>query len=64
MLHNDEFYRGNVEDLLLKHLDSEQAHEGICDTRQLYLRLKWLLRRSSFYWPTMMVDLFLLLHRL
>jgi hypothetical protein len=62
VLHNDELYRTTVEYLLLKHLDSDQAHEDICDARQMYLRLKWLLRRFGFYWPTMMVDLFLLLH--
>jgi sugar diacid utilization regulator len=65
MLHNDELYRRTTEDLLLKCLGSNQArvamgevHEGICGTHQLALKMKWLLRRASFYWPTMMADCF------
>jgi len=47
-------------------LDSDQArvamgevHEGICGTHQWAPKMKWLLRRVGFYWPTMMVDCFL-----
>jgi hypothetical protein len=65
MLHNDEFYRRTVKDLLLKCLGSDQArmamrevHEGICGTHQSALKIKWLLRKASFYWPTMMADCF------
>jgi hypothetical protein len=64
-VHNDELYRRTVEDLLLKCLGSDQArvamgeiHEGICGTHQSALKMKWLLRRANFYWPTMMVDYF------
>jgi hypothetical protein len=65
VLHNDELYRRTIEDLLLKHLGSDQVrvamgevHEGICGTHQSALKIKWLLRRASFYWPTMMADYF------
>ena len=65
VLHNDELYRRTAEDLLLKCLGSDQArvtmeevHEGICGTRQSAPKMKWLLCRSNFYWPTMMVDCF------
>jgi hypothetical protein len=65
VLHNDELYRRTTEDLLLKHLRSDQVrvamgevHEGICGTHQSALKIKWLLRRASFYWPTMMADYF------
>jgi len=65
VLHNDELYRRTAEDLLLKFLGSDQArvaigevHEGICGTHQSAPKMKWLLRRAGFYWPTMMVDCF------
>jgi hypothetical protein len=64
-VHNDELYRRTTEDLLLKCLGSDQArvamgelHEGICGMHQSALKMKWLLRRADFYWPTMMVDCF------
>ena len=60
-----ELYRRTAEDFLLKCLDSDQAkvamgevHEGICATHQSALKMKWLLRRVGFYWPTRMSDYF------
>ena len=35
-----------------------EVHEGICGTHQLAPKIKWLLRRAGFYWPSMMVDSF------
>ena len=65
VLHNDELYRRTAEDLFLKCLGSYQTrvamgdvHEGICCTHQSALKMKWLLRRAGFYWPTMMADCF------
>jgi hypothetical protein len=65
MLQNDELYRRTTEDLLLKCSGSDQArvamgevHEGICDTHQSAPKMKWLLHRAGFYWPTMMTDCF------
>jgi hypothetical protein len=62
---NDEFYRRIAEDHLLKCLDNDQAkvamdevHEGICGTHQSAPKMKWLLRRDGFYWPTMITDCF------
>jgi hypothetical protein len=64
-LHNDELYRRIADDLLLKCLGTDQArvamgevHEGICGMHQSALKMKWLLHRASFYWPTMMADCF------
>jgi hypothetical protein len=58
-------YRRTADDLLLKCLDSDQAkvvvgevHEGICGTHQSAPKMKWLLQRGGFYWPTMIVDFF------
>jgi hypothetical protein len=49
----------------LKCLDNDQAkiamgkaHEGICGTHQSASKMKWLLRRIGFYWPTMIADCF------
>jgi hypothetical protein len=54
-----------VDDLLLKCLDSDQAkvamgevHEGIYDTHQSAPKMKWLLQRGGFYWPTIIADCF------
>ena len=65
VLIDDELYRRTAEDILLKCLDSDQArvaigevHEGICGTHQSTPKMKWLLRRAGFYWPTMMADCF------
>jgi hypothetical protein len=65
VLYNDELYRRITEDSLLKCLGSNQArvtmrevHEGICGTHQSAPKMKWLLRRADFYWPTMMADYF------
>ena len=62
---DDELYRRTTEDLLLKCLDSNQArvtmaevHEGICGTNQSDPKMKWLLRRAGFYWPSMISDCF------
>ena len=35
-----------------------EVHEGICGTHQSTPKMKWLLRRADFYWPTMMADCF------
>jgi hypothetical protein len=63
--HNYELYRRTTEDLLLKCLRSDQArvimgevHEDICGTHQSASKMKWLLHRAGFYWPTMMADCF------
>jgi hypothetical protein len=65
VLHNDELYQRTAEDLLLKCLGIDHAriavgevHEGICGTHQSTLKMKWLLHRACFYWPTIMTDCF------
>ena len=65
ILIDDELYHRTADDLLLKCLDADQArvamgeiHEGICDTHQSAPKIKWLLRRVGFYWPSMISDCF------
>jgi hypothetical protein len=62
---NDELCHRTTEDLLLKCLDHDQAkivmgevHEAIYGTHQSAPKMKWLLRRVGFYWPTMIADCF------
>ncbi|KAK1628906.1 hypothetical protein QYE76_003221 [Lolium multiflorum] len=54
-----------LEGLLLKCLGSAESnrllhevHEGACGTHQSAHKMKWLIRRSGFYWPTMLEDCF------
>nr|ABF97755.1 retrotransposon protein, putative, unclassified [Oryza sativa Japonica Group] len=35
-----------------------EVHEGICGTHQLAHKMKWLLRRAGYFWPTMLEDCF------
>jgi hypothetical protein len=58
-------YRRTVDVLLLKCLGLDQSkiamgevHKGICATHQSAHKMKWLLHRVVFYWPTMLNDYF------
>jgi hypothetical protein len=58
-------YRRTIDGLLLKYLGSDQSkiamgevHEGICGIHQSAHKMKWLLRRIRFYWPTILNDCF------
>jgi hypothetical protein len=60
-----ELYRQMVDGLLLKCLSKEQArvaigevHEGMCGTHQSAHKMKWMLKRAGFFWPTMVEDCF------
>ena len=65
VLVDDDLYRRTADDILLKCLGTDQArvamgevHEGICGTHQSAPKMKWLLRRACFYWPSMISDCF------
>jgi hypothetical protein len=65
VLDDGELYCRTADDLLLKCLGPDQTrlamvevHEGICGTHQSAPKMKWLLRRAYFYWPTMIADCF------
>jgi hypothetical protein len=60
-----ELYRRTFDDILLKCLGPgddilamDEVHEGICGTHQSAPKMKWLLRRSVFYWPNMIANCF------
>jgi hypothetical protein len=65
VLIDDELYRRTHSEVLLKCLGLDDAtlsmvevHEAIYGTHQSALKMKWLLRRSGFYWSNMIVDCF------
>jgi hypothetical protein len=62
---DNELYRRTIDGMLLKCLSEEQAkvamgevHEGMCGTHQSAHKMKWVLKREGFYWPTMVEDCF------
>jgi hypothetical protein len=64
LIGDDMFYR-TLEGLLLKCLGPiesnrllHEVHEGTCGTNQSAHKMKWLIRRSGYYWPTMLEDCF------
>jgi ribonuclease HI len=64
LIGDDMFYR-TLEGLLLKCLEPiesnrllHEVHEGTCGTHQSAHKMKWLIRRSGYYWPTMLEDYF------
>jgi hypothetical protein len=64
LIGDDMFYR-TLEGLLLKCLGPTEAnqllhevHEGAFGTHQSTHNMKWLIRRSGYYWPTMLEDSF------
>jgi hypothetical protein len=64
LIGDDMFYR-TLEGLLLKCLGPTEAnrllhevHEGACGTHQSTHKIKWRIRRSGYYWPSMLEDSF------
>src|SRR5512141_1249882 len=64
-LFDDELYYRTTDGVLLKCFSADQAkvaigevHEGICGTHQSAHKVKWLLRRAGYFWPTMLEDCF------
>jgi hypothetical protein len=64
LIGDDMFYR-TLEGLLLKCLGLTEVnqllhkvHEGACGTHQSAHKIKWLIRPSGYYWPTMLEDCF------
>ena len=63
ILFDDELYKKSQDDLLLKCLGKHDAmlvmtevHEGICGSHQAGIKIRWLIRRHGFYWPTILFD--------
>jgi ribonuclease HI len=61
-----ELYYRTVDGVLLKCLSKEDSkvlmgeiHEGVCGSHQSAFKMKWMIRRNGYYWPTMLEDYFL-----
>ena len=58
-------YYKTVDGVLLKCLSQEEVrvligevHEGIYRAHQLAYKMKWVIRRSGYFWPTILEDCF------
>ena len=62
---DDQLYYKIVNGVLLKYLSQEEArvlmgevHEGICEAHQSAYKMKWVIHRSGYFWPTILEDYF------
>ena len=65
VLLDDQLYYKTIDWVLLKCLNSEDAkvlmgevHERVCGAHKLVHKVKWIIRRSGYFWPTMLEDCF------
>jgi hypothetical protein len=65
VLLDDQLHYKTVDGVLLKCLNQEEAkvlmgevHEGICGAHQSAYKMKWIIRRSGYFWPTILEDCF------
>jgi len=65
VLLDEQLYHRTVDGVLLKCLNQEEAkvlmgeiHEGVCDAHQSTHKMKWMIRRAGYFWPTMLEDCF------
>ena len=35
-----------------------EVHEGICEAHQSAYKMKWIIRRTEYFWPTILEDYF------
>ena len=60
-----ELYYQTIDGVLLRCLDKEEAkvlmgkiHEGVSGSHQSAYKMKWMIRRNGYFWPTMLEDCF------
>jgi len=65
VLLDEQLYYKTVNGVLLKCLNEEEAkvlmgevHEGICGAHQSAYKMKWIIHRAGYFWPTMLEDCF------
>ena len=65
ILLDDQLYYKTINEALLKCLNQEEAkvlmgevHEGICGAHQLAYKMKWIICRTRYFWPTILEDCF------
>jgi len=64
LLDNELYYR-TVDVILLRCLGDDESkslmgeiHEGVCGAHQSAFKMKWMIRRNGYYWPTILEDCF------
>ena len=62
---DDQLYYKTVDGVLLKCLSQEEVRvlmgevrEGICGAHQSAYKIKWVIRRFGYFWPTILEDCF------
>ena len=65
MLLEEVLYYRTMDGVSLRYLGDDEArslmgeiHEGVCGAHQLALKMKWMIRRNGYYWPTILEDCF------
>ena len=65
VLLGDELYCRTIDGVLLKCLGDDEAkslmgeiHEGVCGAHQSAFKMKWMIGRNGYYWPTILEDCF------
>ena len=65
VLLEEELYYRTIDGVLLNCIDRKEAkvlmgeiHEGICGSHQSTSKMKWVIRRNGYFWPTMLEDCF------
>ena len=65
VLLDDQLYYKTIDGALLKCLNQEEAkvlmgevHEGICGAHQSAYKMKWIIHRTGYFWPTILEDCF------
>ena len=60
-----ELYYRTIDGVLLRCLDKEEAkvlmgeiYVGVCGSHQLAYKMKWMIWRNEYFWPTMLEDCF------
>ena len=63
VMYQNELYRNGEDGLLLLCLGPQEAaqavtevHEGICEAHQSGRKMRWLLRRHGYFWPSVLKD--------
>jgi len=65
VLLDDELYYHTVDEILLRCLGDDESksliaeiHEGVCGAHESAFKMKWMIRRNGYYWPTILEDYF------
>ena len=65
VLLEEELYYRTIDGVLLKCLGDDESrslmgeiHEGVCGAHQSAFKMKWMIRRNIYYWPTILEDCF------